>query len=116
MPAAMDAYPPDYVLHNLPFIVLSGLESSEELETLPPVQNVLPGRATTTVSADNAPLTGHRAQQLLQEFRDAQGSNAPWNGRGSNHRGNGYSFRIRTAGRVGQQSPCTQSLRHNAHA
>jgi hypothetical protein len=98
----MDAYPPDYVSHGLPFIVLSGLETKQDLELLPPVQNVLPGRATTTISSEIPSVTGTRASQLLQEFLSADGSDAPWNGRGQSRRGNLASFRIRTVGRVGQ--------------
>ncbi|KAH7114396.1 Gryzun, putative trafficking through golgi-domain-containing protein [Dendryphion nanum] len=95
----MDAYPPEYVLHNLPFIVLSGLDATKELEPLPLIHQVLPGRATTTVNSDIAPVTGDRAHQLLQEFLGADGTDAPWNSRGGHRRDNLYGFRIRTVGR-----------------
>jgi hypothetical protein len=98
----MDAYPPDYCAHQLPFIVLSGLETKQDLEPLPPLQDVLPGRAVTTISSEIPSVTGPRASQLLQEFLSADGSDAPWNGRGQSRRGNLPGFRIRTVGRVGQ--------------
>jgi solute carrier family 25 protein 38 len=101
----MDAYPPEYALHNLPFVVLSGLETIQELESLPPVQDVFPGRATTTITSEIPPVAGEQAKQLLQEFLSADGRDAPWNGRGLNKRGNILGFRIRTVGRVGQECP-----------
>ena len=103
----MDAYPSDYVVHNLPFIVLSGLGTSNELEPVPPpVQNVLPGHAVTAINAETPSVTGDRANQLLQEFLSADGSDAPWNGQGSARRGLTHGFRIRAVGRVGQ-APAT---------
>lgn len=98
----MDAYPPEYVEHNLPLIVLSGLDTAEERNGPLPVQNVLPGRATTTISSELPPVTGERAQQLLQQFLDTDGSDAPWNGRNLDRRGNIIEFKIRAVGRVGQ--------------
>jgi trafficking protein particle complex subunit 11 len=101
----MDAYPPEYVDHNLPLIVLSGLEPTTDHGVLPPVQDVLPGRATITLSAEIPAVTGERAQQLLHELLSADGRDAPWNARGLNHRGNTIAYRMRTAGRVGQANP-----------
>lgn len=107
----MDAYPPEYAQHELPLIVLSGLESTKEPETLPSVQDALPGRAATTISTEIPLVTGERAHQLLQELLRADGSNAPWNARGHHRGGNTLGFRIRTVGRVGQESlDCTVSL------
>jgi hypothetical protein len=101
----MDAYPPDYVQHNLPFIVLSGLETTEEREPPAPIQHVLPGQAITFISTEIPPVTGEHAKQLLQEFLSVRGGDAPWNARGLNRRDNLIGFRIRTVGRVGQASP-----------
>ena len=103
----MDAYPPDYVQHNLPFILLSGLGDSKELASPPPVQNVLPGRATTTVSSEAPPVTGDRADELLQAFQDADGTNAPWNARGFSQKGTTHGFSIRAVGRVGTRLQST---------
>lgn len=98
----MDAYPPDYVAHNLPFIVLSGLGTRKELEQVPPVQNILSGRAVTSVSSELPVVIGDRANELLQEFLSADGTNSPWNGRTPTRRGLTHGFRIRSVGRVGQ--------------
>lgn len=101
----MEAYPPAYVQHNLPFIVLSGLGTQTELEPPPSVHNVLPGRATIKTSSEIPPVTGERADQLLQDFLTADGSSAPWNARASSRRDLAHGFRIRAVGRVGQ-APC----------
>ncbi|KAF2266850.1 hypothetical protein CC78DRAFT_614666 [Lojkania enalia] len=101
----MDAYPAEYTVHNLPFIVLSGLEAQSDLESVPPVQEVLPGRAVTTISSEIPSVTGPRAQQLLQEFLGADGSDAPWNARGALRKGSLMGFRLRAVGRDFQLPP-----------
>ncbi|KAF2833226.1 hypothetical protein CC86DRAFT_310940 [Ophiobolus disseminans] len=101
----MDAYPPEYVQHNLPFIVLSGLGTSKELAPPPPANNVLPGRATTTISSEIQPVTGDRANILLQDFLSTDATNAPWNGRVPARKGLAHGFRIRAVGRNFQLPP-----------
>jgi hypothetical protein len=101
----MDAYPPEYVQHNLPFIVISGLGNNKELAPPPPVQNVLPGRAATNISSDLPPVTGKYAEALLQDFLSADSTSAPWNGRESGRKGLAHGFRIRAVGRVGRRLP-----------
>lgn len=98
----MDDYPPEYIQHNLPFIVLSGLGTTAEPDAPAPVQNVIRGRAVTTITSEIPPVTGDRATQLLQHFLSADGTNAPWNGRAPSRKGVSQSFRIRAVGRVGQ--------------
>lgn len=98
----MDAYPTDYVFHNLPLVLLSGIEAQHDLQPLAPVQHVLPGKRCTTVNSDIPLLTTDRGKQLLQEFLNVDGSDAPWNGRPESRKGSLIGFRFRTAGRVGQ--------------
>lgn len=98
----MEAYPPAYVQHNLPFIVLSGLGSQAELDPPPSVHSLLPGRAVTRTSSEIPPVTGERADQLLQDFLSADGTNAPWNARNAGRKDIAHGFRIRAVGRVGQ--------------
>ena len=98
----MDAYPAEYVQHNLPFIVLSGLGTTQELDAPRPVHNVLPGRAVTSIASDVPPVTGKHTEALLQDFLSADGTDAPWNGRASSRQGLAHGFRIRAVGRVGQ--------------
>jgi hypothetical protein len=97
----MDAYPSDYTQHNLPLIVLAGLGNTTETDAPPHVHNVLPGRAVITISSETPPVTGDRADQLLQDFLSADGSNALWNGQVPMRKGITPAFRIRIVGRVG---------------
>ncbi|KAH7085723.1 Gryzun, putative trafficking through golgi-domain-containing protein [Paraphoma chrysanthemicola] len=101
----MEAYPPQYVQHNLPFIVLSGLGITKELDPPPPVHDVLPGRAVTTINSEIPAVTGDRANTLLQDFLSADTSNAPWNGRSTGRKGLASGFRIRAIGRNFQLPP-----------
>jgi solute carrier family 25 protein 38 len=101
----MDAYPPEYIAHNLPLIVLSGLGSSPDLEAIPPVQDVLPGRHSTPISSELPPVTGQRADQLLQEFLSTDARDAAWNNTTDARKGVVRGLRIRPVGRVGQVPP-----------
>ncbi|RAR08533.1 Gryzun trafficking through golgi-like protein [Stemphylium lycopersici] len=92
----MESLPSDFVVHNLPFIVLSGLATSTETDPPPAVQQVLPGRAVTNISSEIPPVQGDRANELLQEFLSADGTHAPWNARGLGRRGITHGFRIRS--------------------
>lgn len=94
----MDAYPPEYVQHNVPFVVLSGLGAKAELDPSQPVQDVLPGRAATNVTSDAPLVADERAHQLLEEFLSYDATNVQSNGNAGNLTG----FRIRAVGRVGQ--------------
>ena len=108
----MEAYPPAYVQHNLPFIVLSGLGSQAELQPPPSVHDVLPGRASVRTSSEIPAVTGERADQLLQDFLSADGTNGPWNSRAASRRDLGHGFRIRAVGRVGRRVVQNSWLHH----
>lgn len=98
----MDAYPPEYLVHNLPFVVLSGLGTRPELDPAQPLQDVLPGRAITTISSDIPPVGGERASELLKDFLNYDATNMPRSGGDLSRRGNLLGFRMRAVGRVGQ--------------
>lgn len=98
----MDAYPPEYVLHNLPFIVLSGLGTAPDLEPQQSFQEAIPGRAVSTINAEIPPVTGDRAEALLKEFLSYDDTKTPWEAHGLDKRENLPKFRMRAVGRVGQ--------------
>jgi hypothetical protein len=102
--AAMEAYPKDYVEHNLPLIVLSGLLSQSDLSKEAPEQSRNPLlEGGFRIRTDAAPLTGSAAESLLQAFLAGDSSDAPWNNRPTPVKGdNGGTFRIKSVGRVGQ--------------
>ena len=100
----MEAYPKDYVEHNLPLIVLSGLPSQSDVPKDAPEQwrnSLLEGGFR--IRTDAAPLTGSVAEVLLKAFLAAGSSDAPWNSRTTLAKTeNGRGFCIKSVGRVGQ--------------
>lgn len=97
----MDVYPEEYVAHNLPLIVLSGLDSTDSTDVSSQPHS-LPEENGATLSTRLPPVAGEQAKQLLQEFLNADARDAPWNGRPSKNRPASVGFRVRAAGRVGQ--------------
>ncbi|KAL5373402.1 hypothetical protein DPSP01_012760 [Paraphaeosphaeria sporulosa] len=101
----MDAYPPAYVVHNLPFIVLSGLGTQPDLEPRRAFHELLPGRAVSAVTSDIAQLASDRAQQLLDEFLSYDNTHTPWEAHGLDRRDTLAKFRMRAVGRNFQLPP-----------
>jgi trafficking protein particle complex subunit 11 len=95
----MDAYPLDYVEHNLPLIFLSGLASTDW--PLPAGVARLSPQNGITVGSETPSLTGDRAELVLQEFLSADGSDAPWNGSPKKSKNGPIGFKLRAVGRVG---------------
>ncbi len=99
----MELYPDDYVEHNLPLVILSGLggepdtfeETSERSRSL-----LLEGGFR--IKAGAAPVTGSTANELLQAFLSRDSSNVSWNSRATSASDNVGNFRIKRVGRVGQ--------------
>ncbi|KAK8250381.1 Gryzun, putative trafficking through golgi-domain-containing protein [Phyllosticta capitalensis] len=93
----MDAYPLPYVEHNLPFVVLSGLGSDTLINSTYEPHPLLKERGIEIDSAVPV-VSGERAQQLRQEFLNADGKDAPWNSLPRN-RGEVKGFRVKAVGR-----------------
>jgi trafficking protein particle complex subunit 11 len=100
----MEAYPKDYIEHNLPLIILSGLQSQSDLSRDAPEQSRNPLlEGGFRIRTDAEPVTGSTAEGLLQAFLTADSSDSPWNSRATPKKtDNGGSFRIKSVGRVGQ--------------
>ena len=98
----MDAYPEDYVAHNLPLILLSGLgsepESSVEFESS---KYPLLQENGIQIFSDFPFLTSSVADELKKVLLDGDASTAPWNSTNIGGGQGGIGFRIRQAGRVG---------------
>ncbi len=103
----MDAYPPDYVSHNLPLVVLSGLGSagSRSQHASQRASYPLLHEKGYRITSDIPPVTGPSAEQLLRTFLDADASKGPWNGRYEKGRMGTIGFRVKDVGRVGQDVP-----------
>ncbi|CAG8118969.1 unnamed protein product [Penicillium olsonii] len=96
----MDAYPEDYVDHNLPLVLLSGLEA-DDTAAVPPSYPLLAERGTHIFS-DFPPLSGGVAAELRSLFLQEDGTHMPWKSR-INVSGNtataNISYRIKSTGR-----------------
>ncbi|KAK5010082.1 hypothetical protein LTR60_005043, partial [Cryomyces antarcticus] len=89
----MEAYPPSYVQHNLPLILLSGLGSTPDSDA------PFPDRSEPSSNSHLPPVTGERAEQLLQDFRNADGSDWPWNDRPHKSKAGLIGYKLRAVGR-----------------
>lgn len=100
----MEAYPQDYVEHNLPLIILSGLQPQSDLSRDAFDQSRSPLlEGGFRIRTDAEPVTGSTAQSLLRAFLAADSSDTPWNSRATPQKAqNSGSFRIKSVGRVGQ--------------
>jgi hypothetical protein len=101
----MDAYPSDYIVHNLPLILLSGLGSDPEaLGPSKPDDLQYPRLRENGVQifSDIPALTGSAADQLLDALLNEDASEAPWNSRSDGGGAGGIGFRVKRVGRVGR--------------
>lgn len=100
----MDRFPDDYVVHNLPLLLLSGLGTGNHSES------DLSGKSHTflheggfRIQVDAPVVQGALANLLLQRFREQDASDIPWHAPSQSSK-NGRVFKILSVGRVGQSS------------
>lgn len=96
----MDVYPPQYIEHNLPFVVLSGLGETPSYDSGYEPHPLLKGHGIEIDSAVPV-VTGERVDHLRQEFLSADARDAPWNNLRTRTRGDHIGFRLKAVGRVG---------------
>lgn len=95
----MDAYPLEYVEHNIPLILLLGLDSQAEPERTASEASLLQDGGFV-IKSDLPPVRGEHGQQLLQALHRYDGSSRPWHMRATNEQGGFFGFRVRSTGRV----------------
>lgn len=93
----MDGYPPEYVAHNLPLVVLSGL--GDDVPPGPYKDWAAEGSGFVTDS-DIPPVKSDDANVLLKHFLENDANDAPWNSKDNQGRSR---FKVKVAGRVGQR-------------
>lgn len=104
----MNSYPDDYVVHNLPLVILTGLEPNGRAET-PFVEKSFQFlgdggfRTRAELPSLHHPLTADLRAALLAHDQ----SNAPWRSRSIDKTDQAHAFKIRSVGRVGQTSKTT---------
>jgi hypothetical protein len=100
----MDAYPEDYVNHNLPLVLLSGLEADTKDNSGESSDYPLLSERGTHIFSDFPPLGGDVAEELRSLLLQEDGSQMPWKSR-VNVTGNtataNIAYRIKSSGRVG---------------
>ena len=99
----MESYDEDYVAHNLPLILLSGLGTEPEVfhDHHARSKSILDDGGFR-IKVDAPDLTDNTAESLLQAFLAADSAEDPWNSRATSVKDNGGCFRIKRVGRVGQ--------------
>lgn len=93
----MDAYPPDYLAHNLPLILVSGLANPVDTVN---VDYPLIQTNGTEVDSDFPLLEGRLADDLQTAFLEQDASDAPWSASARTGRSSGIGLRIKNIGRV----------------
>ncbi|KAE8549706.1 hypothetical protein EYB25_008230 [Talaromyces marneffei] len=91
----MDAYPNDYIVHNLPLVLLSGIAHEEDESNSNSKYPSLHERGTT-IESDFPLLTGPLVDNLRAAFIDHDASDAPWRPSNDAGRSNGIPLRIKT--------------------
>lgn len=94
----MEAYPPQYVEHNLPLVLLSGLgehEATDQTSTQPRKQE-----SGAKIAIDSRECRNEQSKQLLQEFQALDGSGCAWNGVALPGPPASIRYRMKTIGRA----------------
>ena len=105
----MDAYPAGYVEHNLPFILLFGLDVTDDV-TIGSQEQALLLSGGFVIKSELPPVSGDRARSLVQELLKADGNGRTWTAKGLSSQSSPLAFRFRRTGRVGQASITLESL------
>jgi hypothetical protein len=100
----MDAYPENYVNHNLPLVLLSGLQADLKDESEISSDYPLLSEKGTHIFSDFPPLSGAVAEELRSLLLEEDSSQTPWRSRVSmsgNVTTANIGYRIKSSGRVG---------------
>ncbi|KAI9758139.1 MAG: hypothetical protein M4579_003171 [Chaenotheca gracillima] len=98
----MDAYPEQFLAHNLPLIILSGLDGDHAQSTQDVEGSSYPliGETGPRINDESPPVATPTAKELLQCFLKADARGAPWNGKtGERGQTPSIGFRIKGTGR-----------------
>lgn len=98
----MEAYPHDYVVHNLPLVLLSGLESTTVETSIGEKSQAYLGDGGFRIRADLPPVQHPLKDDLRATLLSYDRSDAPWQSHPSDKTEQPHAFKIRSVGRVGQ--------------
>jgi hypothetical protein len=98
----MEAFGTDYVSHNLPLLILSGLGTRNRSQSdVPTPQRTLLHEGGFRLKVDLPPIENSLAEALRDAFLAHDGSDALWRSQ-SPSSSQAKLFKIQTVGRVGQ--------------
>lgn len=86
----MDGYPPAYVAHNVPYLVVSGLGDAQQKQADLEADGV-------RIASDIPPVEGDDAEVIIRNFKDANAEGLAWNNHASGGR---HKFKVKIVGRV----------------
>lgn len=99
----MNSYPDDFVVHNLPLVLLSGLQSDTAQDnTIRDKSQAYLGDGGFRIRAELPPLHHPLTQDLRNILLSFDSSNAPWHSPSPNKTEQNHTFKIQSVGRVGQ--------------
>lgn len=104
----MDAYPEDYVNHNLPLVLLSGLEAGDQTHPQASTEYPLLEEKGPKIFSDFPPLSGAVAENLRKVLLEEDASETAWKPvTGSNGPASPpyIGFKVKNASRVRLESP-----------
>lgn len=98
----MDIYPREYIRHELPLVLLSGLGEQEDQGTAGQTDS---RQASGSRIINGSPeCFGDRATQLLDQLLIHDGSDVPWDSSTLPRTSGQFKYRLKAIGRVGMKS------------
>lgn len=98
----MEAFPEDYVRHNIPLILLSGIGRNEEATAKPGERSSnLLQEGGFRIRTDIPPLTDPAAENVLRAFLAFDSESDAFGGRSTSPMVGPGAFKIKKVGRVG---------------
>ncbi|KAI5369600.1 Putative trafficking protein particle complex subunit 11 [Septoria linicola] len=91
----MEDYPPHYVQHNLPLILVSGFGELEEARSLHTARQ----ESGTRISTESPECLSDQASRLLQALRSLDGAERAWNSSALPGPDSAVRYKIKTVGR-----------------
>lgn len=98
----MEAYPDDYIAHNLPLILVSGLANNDNNDDQLQSEYPLLEQTGTLVESDFPLLDSSPANDLRDAFLDYDAYGARWRASADAGRSNSIASRIKMTGRVSE--------------
>lgn len=97
----MEGYPPHYVAHNLPLVALSGLGTPDPnaFDEIERGYSILQDGGLR-ITSELPDVTGFKAEDLLNCFREFDADGAAWNNRPGQGKLGSIGFTYRIVGRV----------------